>query len=119
MKRIVLVDDDENLLKVYKFFLSKEGFEVITFINSNETLRYLSGGQTVDLFILDIELPDLSGLDLMEEIRKNSVYSKIPIIISSSYEHYKNNFTSWLASDYHVKQPDISDLKSKVKSLLQ
>jgi DNA-binding response OmpR family regulator len=119
MKRIVLVDDDENLLKVYKFFLSKDGYEIITFTNSNETLQFLSSGPTVDLFILDIELPDVNGLDLMEEIRKNTPYSKIPVIISSSYEHYKNNFTSWLASDYHVKQPDLSNLELKVRSLLQ
>jgi two-component system, response regulator, stage 0 sporulation protein F len=118
MKKIVLVDDDANLLKVYRFFLTKQGYEIVTCSDGQTALKYVANGQPVDLFILDVELPDMSGLDLMEEIRKNQQYTKIPIIISSAYEQYKADFTSWLASDYLVKQPDLSVLEAKVKSLL-
>lgn len=118
MKRIVLVDDDANLLKVYRFFLTKQGYEIVTCSDGQTALKFVSNGQPVDLFILDVELPDMSGLDLMEEIRKNQRYANIPIIISSAYEQYKGDFTSWLASDYLVKQPDLGVLEAKVKSLL-
>jgi two-component system, response regulator, stage 0 sporulation protein F len=118
MKKIVLVDDDINLMKVYKFFLSKEGYDVDTYYNGHEALQFVSSGQPADLFILDVELPDMSGLNLMEKIRENAKYSQTPIIISSAYEQYRNDFTSWLASDYLVKQPDLGELEAKVRNLL-
>jgi two-component system response regulator (stage 0 sporulation protein F) len=119
MKRIVLVDDDANLLKVYKFVLTREGYEVVSCEKAAKALEYISDGKPVDLFILDVELPDMSGLELMEKIREIKQYEQIPIIISSAYEQYKNDFSSWLASDYVVKQSDITGLEAKVKSLLQ
>ncbi len=118
MKKIVLVDDDVNLMKVYKFFLSKEGYDVDTYSNGHEALQFVSSGQPADLFILDVELPDMSGLNLMEKIKENAIYSQTPIIISSAYEQYRNDFTSWLASDYLVKQPDLGELEAKVRNLL-
>ena len=118
MKRIVLVDDDENLLKVYRFFLSKEGYEITTFGNARDALQYVSDGQAADLFILDVELPDMSGLELMQQIRNRMGVVRPPIIISSGYEQYKNNFNSWLADDYLIKQPDLNSLKAKVHSFL-
>jgi two-component system response regulator (stage 0 sporulation protein F) len=118
MKRIVLVDDDPNLLKVYGYVLTKEGYEVVSFERAAKALEYITDQKPVDLFILDVELPDMSGLEMMEKIREIEPYAQIPIIISSAYEQYKSDFSSWLASDYLVKQSDLSGLEAKVKSLL-
>jgi two-component system response regulator (stage 0 sporulation protein F) len=119
MKKIVLVDDDANLLKVYEFVLTREGYDVATCEKAGKALEYISDGKVVDLFILDVELPDMSGLELMEKIREVKQYAQVPIIISSAYEQYKNDFSSWLASEYLVKKADLSGLEAKVKSLLQ
>ena len=119
MKRILLVDDDQNLSKVYTFFLTKRGYEVVTCKDAQEAMQFIVNGRSVDLFILDVELPDMSGLKLMEQIKSNGLYAQIPIIINSGYEHYKENFTSWLANEYFVKQSDLSGLEDKVRSLLQ
>ena len=119
MKRIVLVDDDTNLLKIYEFFLTKEGYEVNTCEDARTALQFISDEKQVDLFILDVELPDMSGLELMEQIREIKRYAQVPIIINSAYEQYKGDFTSWLASDYMVKQSDLSGLQAKVRSILE
>lgn len=119
MKRILLVDDDQNLSKVYTFFLTKQGYDVVTCKDAQEAMQFIVNGRPVDLFILDVELPDMSGLELMEQIKSNGQYAQIPIIINSGYEHYKGNFISWLANDYFVKQSDLSGLENKVRSLLQ
>jgi len=119
MKRIVLVDDDANLLKVYEFFLTKEGYEVNSCADARTALNFISDGKRVDLFILDVELPDMSGLELMEQIREIREYAQVPIIISSAYEQYKNDFASWLASDYLVKQADLHALEAKVRSIFE
>lgn len=118
MKKIMLVDDDLNLSKVYQFYLTEEGYEVESCGDARTALRSISDGRQIDLFILDVELPDMSGLELMEQIRENPIYRHTPIIVSSAYEQYKSDFASWLASDYLVKKSDLSDLEAKVKSLL-
>lgn len=119
MKKILLVDDDQNLLKVYEFFLTREGYKVFTCTDAQEAMAFIVNGRSVDLFILDVQLPDMSGLELMEQIKSNSLYAQTPIIINSGYEQFKNDYTSWLANDYLVKQADLSGLSEKVKNLLQ
>ena len=118
MKKILLVDDDQNLSKVYEFFLKKQGYDVVTCKDAQEALQFILNGRPVDLFILDVELPDMSGLELMEQIKSNGQYAQTPIIINSGYEHYRENFTSWLANEYLVKQSDLSGLGEKVRGLL-
>lgn len=69
-----------------------------------------------DLVILDIRMPSIDGLETLNQILgKNNL---IPVIINSAYSSYKDNFMSWSADAYIIKSGDLTELKDKVKELI-
>jgi len=122
MKRILLVDDDTSLLKVYGHILSRDGFEVNTCTCGNEALECADKGLRVDLIILDLNLPDIDGLKLLEQLRAKTEFNSTPIIINSGYPNLKSDFISWLADAFvvkKVKKSDIEELKDTIKEILE
>lgn len=70
MERILLVDDDEINLMVTEMILSGSGYEVTRASNGRDCLSLLDSGK-FDLLLLDIELPDLNGIEILEKVREN------------------------------------------------
>lgn len=80
MKKIYLVEDDENLNLILSSYLEREGFKVNSFLNGAEAKNNIPNPP--DLWILDIMLPDIDGYSLIKEIKK--VTPDIPIIFISA-----------------------------------
>lgn len=82
-KKILIVEDDVNLLYGLQAKLRVEGFEVITDGGSGEIIEVLEKVAILkpDYIILDIMLPGINGLDLLREIKGKPVISKIPVFI--------------------------------------
>jgi two-component SAPR family response regulator len=70
-----------------------------------------------DLVVLDIVMPEMDGLEVLAKIV--SRYKKMPVILHTSYAHYKNDFMTWLADAFVVKSSDLSVLKKTVKEFLR
>ncbi len=77
---IYLVEDEENLNRLLKSYLEKEGWQVKSFLNGEEAMECIN--EKPHLWILDIMLPDIDGFQLISEIKKR--YSKIPVIFISA-----------------------------------
>jgi DNA-binding response OmpR family regulator len=109
VQRIVAVDDEESLLKVVRYALEQEGFEVHT-----------AGDAEVhpDLLLLDVMLPGKSGLDLAREIRETS---NVPIIILSARGDEVDRILGleFGADDYVTKPFSPRELVSRVKAILR
>lgn len=116
MKTLLIIDDEKPILMLYKVELEAEGYRVITSDNGNTALDTLRSAE-IDLIILDIRMPGSTGLDLMEDIKH--INRNIPIILNTAYSTYKDNFQSWLAEAYVVKSADLTELKDKVKEILE
>lgn len=114
MKKILIIDDDENLSKVLEFYLVRQGYLVVKSSSGSQALECLRTGRVTDLVILDLRLPDIEGLELMELIKE---HADIPIIINSGYPQYKNDFGSWLADAYLVKNQDLSVLRDQIRAV--
>lgn len=114
-KRIMCVDDEVNLLKLYEQELMDEGYQVVPVTNGEEVLAEIDKQQP-DLVVLDIMLGENDGLELLDRIRRE--HHDLPVVLHSAYSIYKHNFQSWLADDYLVKSSDLSELKSKIRELL-
>jgi two-component system response regulator (stage 0 sporulation protein F) len=112
---ILVVDDEEHILKLYQKELSEEGYVVKTASDGEEALR-MAQGESPDLVILDIKLQDKDGLEVLGGLRK--IRQKVPIILNSAYSTYKSDFQSWLADAYLVKSPNLDKLKEKIRALL-
>ncbi len=115
-KKLLIVDDDSNIRLLYQHELKTEGYH-ITAVESGEKAIELLSTDTFHLIILDIEMPELSGLELITDLKEIAPQSLI--IINSAYSTYKADFKSWLADAYLVKSSDLQPLKNEIKNLLK
>ena len=115
MKKILIVDDEENIRLLYKEELEEEGFLVELAENGEEALKKLSRFQP-DLVTLDIKMPGMGGIEALKRIRE--MERKLPIILCSAYGDYKQNFATWASDAYVVKSADLTELKSTIRKFL-
>jgi DNA-binding response OmpR family regulator len=80
--RILIIDDDKQLLNALATTLSRKGFDVERAATGTEGLGHLQAG-LFDLVLSDIELPDISGLEICQQIRKEPRWQKTPVILMS------------------------------------
>lgn len=116
MAKIMIIDDEEHIRSLYALELEDDGYEVVTF-ESGIGITEKIAGNAPDLVILDIKMVDVSGLDLLQEIR-NSYYD-LPVILCSAYGSYKGDIKSVAADYYVVKSSDLTELKKKIKAALE
>ena len=79
-RRLALVDDDQNILTSVSLALEAEGFEIDSYIDGEQALQGLAR-RPVDLAILDIKMPRMTGIELLEKLRLKSA---IPVIFLTS-----------------------------------
>jgi CheY-like chemotaxis protein len=115
MKKIMVIDDDENVLLLCTQELTEEGYRVVTAHDGKEALHLLEH-EKPDVVVLDIVMPKMDGLEAMGKIIRRM--RKTPIVINSSYSAYKDDFKSWPADAYVLKSADLHALKRTIKDLL-
>ncbi len=116
MHRLLIVDDEDHIRKLYKDYLSREGYEVVTAASADEALK-IAAEIGLDLVVLDIELEETTGLEVLKKIKEQ--YPALPVILNSAYSTYKSDFHTWVADAYVVKSSDIVPLKEKIKELVK
>ncbi len=116
MPKILVVEDEKNLRLLYKHDLEQDGHVVVTAANAVEGLQALET-EFPDLVVLDIRMPGMDGLEAMGRILEK--HPKIPVVLNSAYSSYKDNFLSWAADAYIIKSADTSELRLKVRELLE
>ncbi len=115
MTTILLVDNDKNHRSLYEHELRFEGYEVVIAEDGKDVLKKIQE-QPLDLVVMDINLPMMDGLDIMDWIL--SKHRNIPTIINTTYSSYKDNFMTWAADAFIVKSSDVTELKNKIKELI-
>lgn len=83
MKKILIVEDEQSLLKLLEITFKGAGYEVIKAINSEET--YAALAKEPDLILLDILLPGESGLDILDNIKKDEKLKNVPVIMLTNF----------------------------------
>jgi DNA-binding response OmpR family regulator len=78
-KRILAVDDDENILNLEKTILVQNGFEVVTTSKAQDVLALLER-ESVDLVLLDVVMPELDGFELCRQIKADARFKGLPIV---------------------------------------
>ena len=116
MAKILVVDDEPGLRLLYAAELADEGYQVVTAQNCSEAAVALEK-ETIDLVVLDIQIKQESGLEMLQQIVKER--SGLPVILCSAYNCYKDDFASWLADAYVVKSSNLDELKNEIARLLK
>lgn len=118
--RIFVVEDDLNIQHVIKIALQNSQYEVVTFDDADTLFKALET-QSPDMFILDIMLPGMDGLAIIETLRKQKAYHDLPMLVvsakSSELDRVVGLDTG--ADDYLIKPFGVLELVSRVKALLR
>ncbi|QKG85127.1 response regulator transcription factor [Kroppenstedtia pulmonis] len=118
ISRILLVDDDKGLLEMIRLLLKREGYSHIDTAMTGQQAKELIQGRSYDLIVLDVMLPDTSGFDLCQEIRKTS---KVPILFLTSRTSDIDKLVGFgYGGDDYVTKPFHSlELVARIKALLR
>jgi DNA-binding response OmpR family regulator len=116
MKRILVVDDEEGIRQLYKEELEDEGYEVELAERGEEALEKISKAKP-DVVILDLKMPGMGGLEVLERIREQD--KDLPVVISTAYGEYKSDLTTWASDAYIVKSADLTELKRVIRGFLE
>ncbi len=115
MKKILCVDDDPNILELYKDELSEEGYHVILARNGKEALRKFEN-EKFDVVVIDIRMPQMDGIATLIAILGKD--RQASVILNTVYPQYRDNFMAWGAEACIVKSSDLSELKTKIRAVL-
>lgn len=118
-KSILLLDDKETIGKLVSIYLSSE-YEVVYFCDGVQGLQWLEEGNTPDLIILDIRMPNMRGDEFLRHVKKHNVYQSIPVVILSGEESTTERIRLLEegAVDYIVKPFDPTELKSRIRKAI-
>ncbi|MEJ2688832.1 MAG: response regulator [Deltaproteobacteria bacterium] len=112
MKKILIIDDEESIHLLYREEFEEEGYEVHSALSGEEALEKVALINP-DLVILDINMPGMNGIDVLRRLKEMN--SKMPVILSSAYQEFKQDLASWASDDYIVKSSNLDELKESVK----
>ena len=120
MKRILVVDDEEDILELIRYNLEKEGYSVTTAISGEEAVRF-AGISSFDLILLDLMLPGIDGLEVARKLKKNSRTETTPIIMLTAKGEEADIVTGLElgADDYVTKPFSPKILLARIKSVLR
>ena len=115
--KILVVDDEELLVKGIRFNLQNEGYEMITGSNGVEAVK-LTQEHSPDLIILDVMMPEMDGMTACARIRE---FSNVPIILLTAKTDDMDKLMGFEhgADDYVTKPFNILELKARVRALLR
>jgi len=118
-KNILVVDDEKDIVDLLSYNLSKEGFAVITARNGKEALEKVK--QKPELIILDVMMPEMNGLQVIQELKKDKKTASIPVLLLTAKGSETDEIVGLEigADDYIVKPVKIGKIVARVHAVLR
>jgi DNA-binding response OmpR family regulator len=113
--KILVVDDEKNILKLYQMELEDEGYEVVTANSGKEALEVFEK-ENPDIVTLDILMPDMDGIQVLRHIKEKR--PAVPVIMLTAYD-YRDDFSVWVSDAYVVKSSDLGNLRATIKQIIE
>lgn len=119
MKKIMVIDDDEDFTNLYKSALRAAGFDA-SGVNQSTSAIELAYVSKPDVFVIDLMMPDVDGFQLCRMIRADPVLKDIPIIIVTALTDMDSKLVALGAgaNDYLTKPFQVDELKKRINALL-
>lgn len=122
MKKILVIDDEGDLLKLTRTRLEASGYKVLT-LDSGKRAIEVAKCEKPDLVLLDIVMPGKSGCDVCKELKADEVTCDIPVIVFTAHypeeEYLKISSGDIGADDYILKPFEAQTLLAKIKFLIE
>ena len=119
MAKVLVVDDEPNIVLSLEFLMEQAGFQVVTAYDGEAALERINDSAP-DLLLLDISLPGISGFDVLEHLRHSEATAQLPVIMLTAHgrDIEREKGLALGADDYITKPFSTQSLIEKVKSLL-
>jgi len=116
--KIVIVEDEEDILDLIEYNLSKEGFDTVGFLNT-KTVDLLLEEEEIDLIIMDRNLPGVEGTEYIQSLRENGIQTPVIYLTAKDKDsEIEEGFLSG-GDDYMTKPFNMKELILRVKSILK
>ncbi|MBN1385199.1 MAG: response regulator [Elusimicrobia bacterium] len=117
MKKILIVEDERHLSQIFKEELEDSGYDVNIMNTGSAAVDFMKNTK-LDLVILDINLPDINGVKLLQHIKQE--YPKLPVIMCTAYERFEEYYQRFVDGNsefysYLTKPVTLEKLISEVK----
>ena len=121
MKNIWIVDDDEEMSRAVKLMLKLLDCDATTFLSARVAAQTLLSGKRPDLLMLDINMPEVTGLDMLEFVRRRQEWNSLPIImLSTEAADVTVDKALSLGADGYVSKPvTIEELEKALNTVFQ
>jgi DNA-binding response OmpR family regulator len=121
MRQVWVVDDDEEMNRAIELMLKTLDCEVLSFFNARSTAQTLLTGKRPDVLILDVDLQEISGLDLLEFLRRRKEWKELPVVMLSSEasDGVKEKAMQTGADAYLVKPVTPEELEATMAAILK
>ena len=119
-ERILVVEDEEVILELVRYNLSREGYQVICVMSGEEVLK-VTGSEALDLIVLDLMLPGIDGLEVTKILKKDSKTQDIPIVMLTAKSAEADIITGLElgADDYITKPFSPRILVARIRAILR
>ena len=117
MKHVMVIDDERDILTCLEELLTGEGYRVTGVVSGTEALDVLPNDPP-DLVMLDLRMPQMSGLELLQAIRRT--HPDLPIVVCSALDSYRNDFelVSANVAGFLDKPMDLDNVLTTVRRLI-
>ena len=115
MEKILCVDDDLSLLRLYQDELSEEGYKVILAKDGKEALAKFEK-ENPQVVVMDIRMPVMDGIETLTTMLGKE--RRVSVLLNTAYPQYRQNFMTWGDEAYVLKSSDLTDLKEKIRETL-
>lgn len=106
MKTVWIIDDDEEMARAISLMLKLLNYETRHFLNARSGAQTLLTGQRPDVLILDISMPEVSGIDMLEFLRRRREWDTLPVVmLSSEHTDVQVDKALGLGADAYVFKP--------------
>jgi DNA-binding response OmpR family regulator len=121
MKLVWIVDDDEEMNRAIGLMLQVLDCDVVAFLGARPAVQTLLNGNTPDLLLLDINMPEVSGLDMLEFLRRRKEWKDLPVIMLSSEaaESVIDKSMEMGADSYLMKPITLEELEKTMANVIQ
>lgn len=120
MRQVWITDDDEEMNRAIGLMLKMLNCEVLTFQSARATVKTLLTGKTPDMLIVDINMPEVSGLDMLEFLRRRREWQELPIVMLSSEaaDNMVDKALQMGADSYLIKPVTIEELEKSMTTAI-
>ncbi len=121
MRQVWVVDDDQEMINAMRLMLELLEFQVTGFLKARNAAQALLAGKQPDLVLLDINMPEVSGLDLLEFLRRRPEWKDLPVVMLSTEaaDVTVDQALSLGADDYITKPVTLEELEQAVQKALK